>query len=293
MLNKLSGSLFSNMFAMNQTINSRRFNKPKIHFTAMGFVLVLLFGFIDSLIDYRISFSIFYVLPVILVTWYAGIKIGILFSILASVMWFIAAILSHKHEIPFTIVAWNSIVRLGFFIIISSVLHYFKVEREKARIDFLTRISNRRHFEEILTDEIQRSDRYNHPLTIVYMDVDNFKAINDNLGHRAGDKILTTISSIITSNIRSTDFIARLGGDEFAFLLVETSENQAKIFIKKVQHELLMSMEAHAFPVTFSFGIVTFYAFTMNTGEMMHMADTCMYHSKKAGKNRISLKVVR
>jgi trehalose 6-phosphate synthase/phosphatase len=118
------------------------------------------------------------------------------------------------------------------------------------------------------------------------MGVDNFKAINDNLGHRAGDKILTTISSIITSNIRSTDFIARLGGDEFAFLLVETNENEAKIFIKKVQHELLMSMEAHAFPVTFSFGIVTFYAFTINTGEMMHMADTCMYHSKKAGKKQ-------
>ncbi|MBP7736484.1 MAG: diguanylate cyclase [Spirochaetes bacterium] len=281
------------MFDINKNIRSKIFDKPNFFITAIGFILVLLLGFIDSLIDIRISFSIFYVLPVVLVTWYAGIKIGILFSILSSVMWFIAAIFSHKHEIPFTIVAWNSIVRLGFFIIISSVLHYFKVEREKARIDFLTRISNRRHFEEVLTNEIQRSDRYNHPLTIVYMDVDNFKAINDNLGHRAGDKILTTISSIINSNIRSTDFIARLGGDEFAFLLVETNENEAKNFIKKVQHELLMSMEAHAFPVTFSFGIVTFYTFTRNIREMMHIADTCMYHSKKAGKNRISLKVAR
>jgi diguanylate cyclase (GGDEF)-like protein len=281
------------MVIINQNIFIKITAKPKIYFTAIGFILVLLFGFIDSLIDYRVSFSIFYVLPVVLVTWHAGIKIGILFSVLSSAMWFVAAVISHKHQIPFAIVAWNSIVRLGFFIIISSVLHYFKVERENAQIDFLTGISNRRHFEEMLSIEIQRSDRYNHPLTIVYMDMDNFKAINDNLGHRAGDNFLTTISSIVNSTIRSTDFIARLGGDEFAILLVETNEDEAKKFIKKIQYELLLSMETHTFPVTFSFGIVTFYSFTRNISEMMHIADTCMYHSKKAGKNKISLKVVR
>ena len=281
------------MIIFYQNIINKIFDEPKTYITVIGFILVLLLGFVDSAIDYRISFSIFYVLPVVLVTWYAGIKIGILFSILGSAMWFIAAMLSHKHQVPFTIVAWNSIVRLGFFIIISTVLHFFKVERENARIDFLTKLFNRRRFEEILSNEIQRSDRYGHPLTIVYMDVDNFKTINDNLGHRAGDKILTTISSVVSKNIRSTDFIARLGGDEFAFLLVETNENEARNFIKKVQYELLLAMGGRTFTVTFSFGVVTFYHFNKNIREMMHIADTCMYHSKKAGKNKISLKVVR
>lgn len=278
---------------MNQTISSRLYNKPKIYFTAVGFSLVLLFGFIDSLIDYRVSFSIFYVLPVVLVTWYAGIKIGILFSILSSAMWFSAAILSHYQHAPLAIVIWNSIVRLGFFIIISSILHYLKSERENARMDYLTRISNRRHFEEMLANEIQRSNRYNHPLSLVYMDIDNFKAINDNLGHRAGDKVLTAISSVINGNIRSSDTIARLGGDEFAILLVETDEREAGKFIKKLQYELLLAMDSYTFPVTFSFGIAVFYSFTMSIREMMHVADACMYHSKKAGKNKISIKTVR
>ncbi|HOT47354.1 MAG TPA: diguanylate cyclase [Spirochaetota bacterium] len=278
---------------MNQIIDSTVLNNQKIHFTVIGFVLVLLFGFIDSLIDYRVSFSIFYVLPVVLVTWYTGIRIGILFSILSSAMWFAASLISHNQQAPLPIIAWNTVVRLGFFIIISSVLHYFKSERENARMDYLTRIANRRHFEEMLSNEIQRSNRYNHPLSIIYMDVDNFKTINDNLGHRAGDKVLTAISTIINSHIRSSDAIARLGGDEFAILLVETDEQEAGKFIKKVQYELLLAMESYTFPVTFSFGIATFYSFTKNIREMMHIADSCMYHSKKSGKNRISLQVVR
>ncbi len=269
------------------------FKKPKICFTAIGFLLAILIGFIDSLIDYRVSFSIFYVLPVVLVTWYAGIKIGILLSILCSVMWFVAAIFSHNHQVPLAIVVWNSIVRLGFFIIISSVLHYFKSERENARMDYLTGIPNRRHFEEILSSEIHRSSRYDHPLTVVYMDVDNFKSINDTFGHRAGDKVLTAISSTLGSYIRTSDEIARLGGDEFAILLVETDEHDARKFISKVQNKLLSKMESLSLPTTFSFGIVTCYSCIKNTREIMHIADTSMYHSKKSGKNRISLKVIK
>ena len=282
-----------NMILINQNSIITVFNKAKAHATAIGFALVLFFGLIDSQIDYRVSFSIFYVLPVVIVTWYAGIKTGLVFSILASTMWFLASVLSHEHQTPVTIVAWNTIVRLGFFIIISSVLHYFKMERENARIDFLTKTPNRRHFEEILLAEIQRSDRYNHPLTIVYMDVDNFKSINDNFGHQAGDKALITISSIINRNIRSTDVAARLGGDEFALLLIETGEHEAKIFTEKLFYELDMAMKSRNLPATFSFGITTFYSFTKNIGEMLRIADSCMYRSKKEGKNMINVQVVR
>ncbi len=103
---------------------------------------------------------------------------------------------------------------------------------------------------------------------------------------------MITMNQIIDSNIRSSNAIARLGGDEFAVLLVETDVQEAVAFIKKVQYELLLAMESHTFPVTFSFGIATLYSFAKNIREMMNIADSCMY-SKNSGKNKISLLVVR
>jgi diguanylate cyclase (GGDEF)-like protein len=278
---------------MNQSINTISSYKSKIYIILLGSGLVLLLGALDSLIDYRVSFSIFYVLPVVLVTWYAGFMIGIIFSILSTCMWFFAATVSRNHQIPLAILSWNSVVRLGFFIIISSVLHYFKSERENARIDFLTRISNRRHFEETLLLETERSARYKHPLTVVYMDIDNFKMINDNLGHHEGDKLLVTVSSVMKNAMRSSDLISRIGGDEFAFILIETDEQQAKRIINKIKLELLRAMESKTWPVAFSFGVVTFHRFPKTTREMLKIADDCMYNAKQAGKNTIKMKVVK
>lgn len=94
-------------------------------------------------------------------------------------------------------------------------------EREKilAHTDGLTKVYNRRYFLDILSLEAKRSIRYNHYLTLAYFDVDNFKPINDNLGHTQGDKLLCLIATTVKKNIRQTDIVARLGGDEFALLL--------------------------------------------------------------------------
>jgi len=267
-------------------------NKSKTSIIISGFIMVLLLGFIDSLIDYRVSFSIFYVIPVVLVTWYAGFRIGIIFSILSSIVWFFATITSHDNRMPISIMSWNSTVRLGFFIIISSILHYFKSERENARIDFLTNIPNRREFDKQLLLETQRSVRYKHPLTLIYMDIDNFKTINDTHGHHEGDNLLKTVSDIIKNSMRSTDVIARLGGDEFAFILIGIDELQAEKKINKIKITLLHAMESKAWPVSFSFGVVTFHNFTKTVREMLHIADECMYKAKQDGKNRIIIKVV-
>jgi diguanylate cyclase (GGDEF)-like protein len=267
-------------------------NKSKATSILIGFILVIILGFVDLTIDYRVSFSIFYVLPIILMTWNTGFRTGTVFSFLSSCFWFIAAFLSYNSQFPILILIWNSIVRFGFFIIISYTIYIFKDERKNARHDFLTKIPNRRYFSELFQTEIQRSIRYGHPLTIAYMDIDNFKTVNDVLGHQTGDNLLKIVSSVIKKNIRSTDIVARLGGDEFAIILLETTENPALEIIQKVQKELLNAMEDKAYPVTFSFGLVTFKKFPKSAREMLKIADDCMYKAKKEGKNTIKRRVV-
>jgi diguanylate cyclase (GGDEF)-like protein len=218
--------------------------------------------------------------------------VGLVFSMLASSLWFFAAFISHPSEYPLTILIWNTVVRLTFFLIITHTIHYFHNERKNARFDFLTMIPNHRYFTEIFQAEVERSIRYGFTLTLVYMDVDNFKSVNDVMGHQSGDNLLKLVSSVIRKNIRSTDMVARLGGDEFAVMLLQTDEKTALKIIKKLQMKLLEVVGKEGYPVTFSFGVVTFHRFPDTAREMIKIADDCMYNAKKSGKNRIRKKVV-
>jgi diguanylate cyclase (GGDEF)-like protein len=255
-------------------------------------LLVFILGYVDSRLDPRISFSIFYVLPIMIVTWSAGYIAGILFSFLASSLWFLAAFFSHPSEYPLPILMWNTAVRLSFFLVITYTVFRFNNERKNARFDFLTGIPNRRHFMEIFQAEVERSVRYGFPLTLVYMDIDNFKHINDAMGHQSGDNLLKLVSSVIRKNIRSTDMSARLGGDEFAMVFVQCAEKTAIEIIGKLQAKLLKAVNDRGYPVTFSFGVVTFHGFPETVREMIKIADDCMYSAKKSGKNRIRTKIL-
>jgi diguanylate cyclase (GGDEF)-like protein len=268
------------------------FNKSKRTIIVIGFSLLIILALIDLVIDYRISFSIFYLLPVILVTWAVSIETGIIFSVLSACFWFIAAFLYHFPRYPLPVLIWDSIVRFGFFIIVTYIIHIFKGERRNARYDFLTMIPNRRYFNELFQAEVKRSNRYEHPLSIAYMDIDNFKTVNDMQGHYIGDNLLKVVSSEIKKHIRATDIVARLGGDEFAIILLETSEKPARELIQKVQKELLLAMERKGYPVTFSFGLVTFITFPNTPREMLKIADDCMYKAKRKGKNKIRRRVI-
>ena len=104
-----------------------------------------------------------------------------------------------------------------------------------ARIDFLTGVLNSRAFYQIATAEIQRSGRYGHPLTLAYIDLDNFKTVNDEFGHSTGDELLKTVARTFSDNLRSSDYVARLGGDEFAILMTETSAQAALNVVARIQ----------------------------------------------------------
>jgi diguanylate cyclase (GGDEF)-like protein len=230
-------------------------------------------------------------LPVSVTAWFVNRNSAFGLSVLSAFIWTISNQLAGESYSHPGIIYWNSVVRLGFFSIVSLLLTYLRQavqkERELSRTDFLTGITNSRAFYELTSSELLRAKRYQHPITVAYMDVDNFKQINDQLGHSVGDLLLKTIAETMSKNLRRTDIMARLGGDEFVVLLPETTEKAAKIAITKLRTSLSQTMEKNRWGVTFSIGTITFYAYPSSTDELLQQVDELMYTVKTNGKNNV------
>ncbi len=270
--------------------------KRSVFFWAItGIVLITVTGVVDFLTGYEIAFSLFYLFPVFLVTWFGGRSLGAVISVASALVWLLADFASgHPYSHP-AIYYWNSAIRFGFFIIVTLLLSALKKahehEWELARTDNLTGAVNGRSFSELLQNEIDRSRRYRHPFTVVYIDLDDFKTVNDHFGHSEGDKVLYTIVKHAKSQLRKTDHVARLGGDEFAFLLPETDQAGAQISIPKIQTSLLDEMQRNNWPVTFSIGVLTCVCKPQTSDELVKRADGLMYSVKSNGKNGINYSI--
>jgi diguanylate cyclase (GGDEF)-like protein len=266
--------------------------RPRRFFIVTGSLLALLIGIPDYLLGQRIGFSIFYLLPIAVVTWYAGRKAGAFVAAFSAATWLAADLLTGRPYAEAYIPWWNAMVRLGFFFIVVFLLDAFKREKSYAREDYLTGLGNRRHFFEMAETEIRRTRRYGHPFTLAYIDVDDFKTVNDTFGHAEGDELLRTIAGAVSGNIRATDIAARLGGDEFAVLLPESDAASARKFFDKLHRLLTETVLKRDWPVTFSIGVVTFSLPPDSIDEMIRIVDRQMYSAKTDGKNRIKYEVV-
>ena len=158
-----------------------------------------------------------------------------------------------------------------------------------ALTDPLTELFNRRHFERVLENEFGRTVRYKSPLTCMMLDIDNFKRINDQFGHRAGDSVIREIAQTIRRCVRETDTVARWGGEEFVMLLPETvKENALQLGLR-----LLKTIAERPFPeipdqrVTVSIGIAGLPDPTIENGEkLLNASDIALYEAKEKGRNR-------
>jgi diguanylate cyclase (GGDEF)-like protein len=189
------------------------------------------------------------------------------------------------------IYAWNTLMGLGFFVIVALLLSTLRRalerERELAHTDYLTGALNSRFFFDLLQMEINRSQRYKHPFTIAYIDIDNFKTVNDLFGHTTGDQVLCAVVNQARKHLRKTDVVARLGGDEFAVLLPETNQESAQVVLSKLQCDILVEMQQSNWPVTLSIGVLTCIDAPHTTDEIVRMVDDLMYSVKRGSKNAI------
>ncbi len=155
-----------------------------------------------------------------------------------------------------------------------------------ANTDHLTKINNRKSIEKCLKKELKRAERYNRQLSLIMLDVDDFKKINDTYGHSAGDKVLRQLSKIISSAIRDTDHFGRWGGEEFIIVLTETDLENAVILAKKIRMLLSTAEFEGCDKVTCSIG-VTQYLHGDDYDTLINHADVAMYKAKNSGKDKV------
>lgn len=270
--------------------------KSRPFLIVLVFLLALFIGVIRYLTGPDFAFSLFYLLPISLGAWFVGRKTGILLAIVSSMSWLVADLMMAPHYSHPVIPYVNETLRLSVFLLVVVILSTLKgvLEREKifARKDFLTGIANRHAFFEFANIEISRCRRYEYPLTVLYIDCDDFKTINDYFGHQTGDNLLKTVADILQKIIRATDIVARLGGDEFAVLLPGAGYEPAQVVTRKIQKALVDVMQKNRWPITFSFGAVTFNNVPDTVDEIIKRADSLMYSAKQDGKNMIKQEVV-
>jgi two-component system cell cycle response regulator len=161
---------------------------------------------------------------------------------------------------------------------------------EAAVRDGLTGTYNKRHFLERLVTEFAFAQRHGMALSLLMVDVDHFKKINDGLGHPAGDQVLITLAQLLTAAIRTEDLLARYGGEEFAILCRGTAIGQASILAQRLR----ASVESHLFEyrderisVTISVGVGACLKATANAQQLIVDADAALYEAKRSGRNRV------
>jgi diguanylate cyclase (GGDEF)-like protein len=216
---------------------------------------------------------------------------GLAISLVSAAAWLGADLLggaSYSHPlIPY----WNATVRLGYFCLHTSLLVVLNTLIERMRDlglrDPLTGASNWRYFHEIAQRELDVHRRDKRPITMAYVDIDNFKTINDTLGHDAGDDVLRTTAEVIQSQIRPGDILARVGGDEFALLFPAVDPPGADVVLQRVHGALQQTFEGNNWPVSVSVGAVTFTALPSSVEALVKRADDLMYQVKRAGKNNV------
>lgn len=261
--------------------------------------LVILVGIADCVTGSRFSLLLFYLAPVALVSWFGGIGTGAALSASAAAAWLVSRTLQ-SGSLPDFMMYWNAFEKFGIFLVVAYVVsmqsalrRLLEREQELSRTDSLTGLMNRRAFGEQLEEEIVRSRRYGRPFSLAYMDLDDFKEVNDRHGHDAGDRLLRTVARTLRGSLRSSDFVARLGGDEFAILLPETEDEAAAGVLDKAKERMAGIRGPGEGAVNASIGVLTCGKPPESHDQVLAMADALMYSAKKQGKNRILREVLR
>jgi len=160
--------------------------------------------------------------------------------------------------------------------------------KETSFKDDVTGLYNRRFFSLRLEEEISRFRRFNHPVSVVVLDLDGFKSVNDEFGHAIGDETLRDIGQILMKHSRGINVVSRYGGDEFAILLVETSKSGARLYADRIRQVVATFPFSHGKSVTASFGVASLPDDEATTSEeLFRAADEALYGAKRAGKNQV------
>lgn len=271
----------------------------------LGAVFGALFGFYSIVSTYE-YFDIFYnfiSLPILtifmLYFFFKGdrqIKIITFSFFIISLYWAYSSLIAYGlvewEEYPSDIAIFICLLFLSYSIV--DKLNYTKeLEESKEELtilsstDYLTKLYNRKKIDSLLEENEKFFKRYKDDFSIVLLDIDDFKKVNDNYGHLSGDKVLVDISNILTESTREVDFVGRWGGEEFIIICPKTNKNEALFLAKKLRNKIATYNFEYMGNITASFGISS-YIETNSIKELLLKADDAMYLSKSEGKNKVT-----
>jgi diguanylate cyclase (GGDEF)-like protein len=194
----------------------------------------------------------------------------------------------------------RSILKIGMLVILLICLSGLAVSEKMNSLiirEGLTGLFSKTYIRQRVEEEFYRSKRYNHPLSLMMIDLDNFKALNDQFGHTVGNHLLRYFSQVIADTIRPSDIAARYGGEEFLIILPETHKEEARA----VAERLLKRISLYPFrvdsrkeevPFTISIGLTTYPEHGESAEELVVLADMALYQAKKDGKNKVAVYAV-
>lgn len=271
------------------------------------FAVVLAIGWFDYVTGPEIGMSLLYLLPVIVTGWRLGPLAGSTNASFAALNWFVADAVWYPVE-HMPISAWNGFTRLVIFLSFALASHRLRFDREElmalnerlraalereqslARTDALTGLANLLAFRERLNAELPRVTRKHAALCIAYLDLDNFKGVNDGFGHARGDELLRRVSGLIQQSVRAGDLPARLGGDEFAIALWDIEREAVEaVAARLVERVGSLAADYPGVDLGASMGIAFLEAVPASVDEALRAADAAMYAAKTAGKGRVVL----
>lgn len=258
-------------------------------------LFVLVIGYLHYLVGMAYEFYLLFLMPMLCVSWYFSRNAAYSVVVFILIVWGVGDALLMGGIPDKSSLIFNSVVRLIVFLSAARLLMLLRAlfdrESKFAREDGLTGLLNRREFYELGERVLASANRQSIPVSIVFVDVDKFKEINDSFGHDTGDRLLTLVANTMKTSVRSTDVVGRVGGDEFALILPDLNGGSALAFVEKLQNALLDVMKTEQWPATFSIGIASFQKSPKHLEAAVTKADSLMYCVKRSGRNKITQQI--
>lgn len=286
----MSKWLSNSGWALEQALSAHPRLRP-VAWAGGGATLIALF-LIRAATGAEFAFASLALLPVIWSAWVTGRAGGWVMALLASATW-IAGDLASDREFSNAWVPWlNGLVHAVMYLLVATLAAELQgiLQREHGRAtrDELTGLLNRRHFLGVGQLEVARATRHARPLTVLFLDLDHFKELNDSQGHHSGDEALKAVAQALLRSVRSTDLVARLGGDEFAVMLVEIDQEGSTQAVRRLAETANAALSAYP-SLSVSVGAARFAHPTPPLADMLRAADSLMYRAKQAGRGSLNV----
>ncbi len=264
--------------------------------SAFDYSVVALSGLLVGVIDYATGADVhvlaLYFFPLAFAGWRLGRMGAAAASLLSTFVWLAVLYAEGARHRPYVWMV-NFVTQgaayLLFSILVAILVQALRKEQFLRRIDSLTGLKNRQAFVEDATIALSLCRRNRRPVSLACIDLDNFKLLNDSMGHGRGDAVLRAFGGMLAGSLRASDIAARIGGDEFVVLLPETSREQAAALMKSVSHALAMAAELEDVAIGASNGVVVDEAAESDIEGFLMRADAHMYVAKRRGKSRASI----